>query len=320
MESKDYSVILGSYKGLHYAEPQIEVTEKQVENVLEQERRKAGKLATVGKTAELGDTVLIDYAGFCDGKQFPGGTSSEPYPLMLGSNSFIPGFEQQLVGVSAGEERDVNVVFPEVYHEPSLAGKPAVFKCKVHAVQQLQYPALSDSFAKDIYHLDSLEALRKAIREDLAAQMQENEMNRIVSTLVHEIVSNSTVILSDSYRKASIEQMEKYFTSQLEMQGGNIEMYCKLSGTSPDELHAQLASQAEDNAKNVAVLHAIAEAENITIGDEELKKELLRMAQAYHMPLSDLKKQISPEQMEEIKNGLCVTKAVDFVMANAIKD
>lgn len=320
METKDYTVILGEYKGLHYTAPQITVTDSQVEQALEQERKNAGKLATIGKAAELGDTVVIDYSGFCEGIQFPGGTSSQPYPLVLGSNSFIPGFEQQLVGAVAGEERDVNVTFPEIYHEPTLAGKPAIFKCKVHAVQQMQYPALGDAFAKEIYHMDSLEALRSAIKDSIVAQMEDQEMNRIVNILVKEIVGRSTITLSEDYLKASTEQMEKYFANQLQMQGASVEMYCQLSNTTSEELHRQLSLQAEDNAKNVAVLNAIAEQESLTIRDEDLKKELLQMAQAYRMPLSELKKQIPTEQIEEIRKGLLVTKAVDFVMEHAVKD
>ena len=320
MENKDFTVVLGQYKGLHYKKPMPGVTEEEVEAALEQERMKCAKPVTVGKAAELGDTVVIDYAGFCGDEQFEGGTSSEPYPLELGSNSFIPGFEEQLVGASAGEDRDVNVTFPEQYHAPNLAGKAAVFKCKVHEVQQKQIPALGDAFAKDNYGIETLAELRTAIEQNIAAQKQAQELNRIIGMLLNEIVSTSSVKISEEYRKASIDQMVQYFASQLQQQGASIQMYCQYNGISEEELHTQLAAQADLNASNVAVLAAIAEEEKLEVTDADVDAELEKMAAQYGMPAAQLKSMIPAEQIEEMKNGLRTTKAVDFIMKNAVAE
>ena len=320
MQNNQFSVTLGNYKGLHYSIPEAEISDKEVEEVLVQERNSAAKLVTVGKAAELGDTVVIDYAGFCDGKQFEGGTSNEPYPLELGSHSFIPGFEEQLVGAIAGEKRDVNVTFPEQYHAPDLAGKEAVFKCMVHAVQQNELPALSDAFAKEHYNLETLDDLRKVIREDLQAEKKAQEMNKAINTLIRSIVDGSEIKLTDAFLTECIDQMMSYMNAQLQQQGADIATYCQFTGITEEKLREQVAVEAETNGRTVAVLAAIAEEEQLEVTDEDIESELTRMAGQYGMQLDQLKSMIPAEQIEDMKNGIRTTKAVDFVMQNAIAD
>lgn len=320
MDHKEFTVNPGQYKGLHYTTAKVSVSDAEVEQILAQERSKHAKMVEVGKAAQRGDTVVIDYAGFCDGEQFPGGTSNQPYPLVLGSNSFIPGFEDQLIGAVAGEERDVNVTFPAVYHEPKLAGKPAVFKCKVHAVQQKEIPALGDSFAKEFYGFDTLEELRNAIREDVEGQKKQGEMNQAVNMLIGQIVGSSEITLSDEFMQESIEQMRQYISGQLAQQGASIEMFAQSRGMSMDEFEAQLKEQAENNGKVVAVLTTIAETEGLSVSDEEIEAEIDRMAAGYGIDPAQLREMTGPEQREQMAKGMLTTKAVDFILANAVED
>lgn len=320
MEEKVFNVVLGEYKGLHYTAPQVSVADAEVENALKQEQRKAAKMVTVGKAAEKGDTVMIDYAGFCEGVQFPGGTSSEPYGLVLGSNSFIPGFEDQLIGAVAGEERDVNVTFPKVYHEPSLAGKPAVFKCKVHAVQQKEIPALGDAFAQEHFGMSTLQELRDAIGQSIRGQKQAQAMQRVFDGMLQEIVKNSEITLSEAYRAESLAQMEQYYSAQLQQQGASIEMYCKYNGITPEQFREQLSAQADANAKNVAVLATVAETEGLQVSDEDFEAYLQQMAMQYRVSPEQFKARLNEAQLEDIRKGLRTNVAVDFILQNAIAD
>jgi len=320
MDYKDFTVVPGEYKGLHYTTAKVSASDSEVESVLGQERNKHAKMVDVGKAAQKGDTVVIDYAGFCDGNQFPGGTSNQPYPLVLGSNSFIPGFEEQLIGAEAGDEREVNVTFPAVYHEPSLAGKPAVFKCKVHAVQQMELPALGDAFAKEFYGMETLEELRAAIRADIEGQKKQGEMNKAVNMLLGQIIEASEITFSDEFMNESIAQMRQYISGQLAQQGATIEMFAQSRGMSMEDFELQLKEQALNNGKAVAVLTAIADLEDLQVSEEEINSELANMAAAYGIDAAQLREMSSPEQLDSMTKGMRTTKAVDFILANATED
>ena len=319
MKDERFEVTLGTYKGLHYKQEDITVTDAEVEDALERERRQGGALVTVGKAAEKGDTVVIDYAGFCEGKQFQGGTSREPYPLVLGSGSFIPGFEEQLIGARAGDERDVNVTFPAVYHEPSLAGKPAVFHCKVHAVQQKQTPAFGDEFAKG-YGCADMAELREKMKANLTEQKRSQAADRALNELLGVILANSTVKLSDAFLKENQEQMFKYFVNSLQQQGANLQMYAQYTGYSEEELKAQIYAQAVGNANSIAILSAIAEEEQIEVTDAEVDAELGRMAQAYGMNKEQLKALTADKELTDLRSGIRTTKAMTFIMDHAVAD
>lgn len=317
--AKDFSVIPGIYRCLHYEKPNIEVTAREVNDALEAERRSAAQLVNIGKTAEKGDYALIDYAGFCDGVQFEGGTSSEPYALQLGSNSFIPGFEEQLVGTKAGDEVEVKVTFPEVYHSADLAGKDAIFKCKVHAVQQMEIPALGDEFAKK-YGLQTMAQLREAVKNSIRDQKEQEAQNRIMNQLLAKVISESTISLSDEFLERNRQQMLEYFTNQFAQQGLTMELYAQFTGMTVDQLKAEIFANAEKNAQSVAVLSTIAEMEKLEVSDSELDAQISQMAAAYGRTAEEIKAAISEAELAEIRRGICTSKAMDFIMSSAVAE
>lgn len=309
-------VKLGDYKGLEGEELETDVTDEDVEQELKtiQERQAELVVKEEGK-AEEGDTVVIDFEGFSDGEPFEGG-KSENYALELGSGSFIPGFEEQLVGVESGEEKDVELTFPEEYHAEELAGKPAVFKVKVHEIKTRELPELDDEFAKDVdEEVETLDEFKASIRKRLEESKQQEADQKLRNSLVEKATENADIDLPDVMIDSELKNMMGEFEQRLQMQGMNLDMYFQFSGQDEEDLKAQMKKDAEQRVRMNLTLEAIAEKEELEASDEDVNKELQKMADMYNMSIDDVKGAFGGN-MDNLKGDLKVQKAVDFLVEN----
>ena len=305
------------YKGVKVAKVEHNITDEDVDKELEALRKRNSRLVLVDRPAQNGDTVLIDYAGFVGDEQFEGGTA-ERQPLTLGSNSFIPGFEEQLVGAAAGEEREVKVTFPEEYHSADLAGKEAVFKCKVHEIKEMEMPELNDEFAKDVSEFDTLEELKKDSREKLektAASRAEYELKNAVIEKVYEA---NEIEIPDVMVEDQIDEMTQEFDQQLRYQGLDLQKYFEYVQKDPKEFRNELREDAHKKVRTRLVVEAVADAEKLEASDEDIEAELKAMADQYKMEVDRLKGMLKPENYGMIEQDIKMRKAVDFMFENAI--
>lgn len=312
MNQDKFTVVLGDYKNVERPHLDATVTEEEIMSVLNHELQKHVAMETVDAPAQNGDTVVIDFAGFLGDEQFEGGTS-EGYSLKLGSGSFIPGFEEQLIGAKAGDEVDVNVSFPENYHAANLAGKPVVFKCKVHAVQQERKAELNDAFVQKTYNIPSVDALKNVIRTNIQSQKLQQNTAKVQQAVLMQIIEKSEITVSEEFINDSIEELLGFFQQNLAQQGVSLEQYCQMSGMTLKIMREQLRPQAVDRAKGAAVLTAIAEAEGLDVSDEEYASELEAMAQAYQMPVEALKAQLPENARQEITANMLINRAMALI-------
>ncbi|MED1129843.1 trigger factor [Bacillus paralicheniformis] len=308
-------VKLGEYKGLGIEKDDTAVTDEDVQNELKslQERQAELVVKEDGKVEE-GDTVVLDFEGFVDGEAFEGG-KAENYSLEVGSGSFIPGFEDQLVGLEAGAEKDVEVTFPEEYHAEELAGKPAVFKVKIHEIKAKELPELNDEFAKDVdEEVETLAELTEKTKKRLE-EAKENEVDaKLREELVVKAAENAEADIPQAMIDTELDRMMKEFEQRLQMQGMNLELYFQFSGQDENALKEQMKEDAEKRVKSNLTLEAIAKAENLQVTDEEVEEELSKMAEAYNMPVENIKQAIG--STEGMKEDLKVRKAIDFLVEN----
>lgn len=312
-------VQLGDYKGLEVEELDTTVTDEDVELELKRLQEKHADLVVVEEgTVEKGDTAVIDFEGFVDGVAFEGG-KGENYSLEIGSGSFIPGFEDQLVGVKSGEEKDVEVMFPEEYHAPDLAGKPAVFKVKVHDIKRKELPALDDEFAKDVNEeVETLDELKKNIKEKMTTDKETDADHQKRDTLVEKAAENATIELPEAMVTTEVDRMLEEFGQRLQAQGMSLDMYFQFSGTDENGMREQFKSDAEKRVRINLTLEAIAEAEKLEVTDEEVEAELEKMADLYKRSVDELKQILAMQGgIEAMKGDLKVRKAVDFLVENS---
>lgn len=283
-------VKLGEYKGLEVEKVDTEVTDEDVENELKElQKRHAELVVKEDEAAAEGDTVVIDFEGFVDGEAFEGG-KAENHSLELGSGSFIPGFEEQLIGVKAGEEKEVNVTFPEEYHAEELAGKDAVFKVKVHEVKSLELPELDDEFAVDVDdEVETLDALREKIKNRLKESKEHEAKHTIENAVIEQAAENAEIDVPEVMIENEIDRMMKEFEQRLQAQGLNLDLYKQFSGQDESELKEQMKADAEKRVRVSLTLEAIAKAENIEVTDEEVEKELEKMSETYNLPVDQIK-------------------------------
>jgi len=309
-------VKLGDYKGLEVEAVNTEVTEEDVNNELARMQQRFAELVVKeeGK-AELGDTVVIDFEGFVDGEAFEGG-KAENYSLELGSNSFIPGFEDQVVGLEAGQEKDIEVSFPEEYHAAELAGKPAVFKIKLHEMKTKQLPELDDEFAKDAdEEVETLAELKEKTKKSLEESKKQEAENAVREAVVEKATANAEVEIPEVMVENELDQMLKEFEQRLQMQGMNLELYFQFSGQDEAALKGQMKEDAEKRVRTNLVLEAIVKAENINVTDEEVDAEIAKMAEMYQMEVDHIKAALG--SLEGIKADMNIRKAVDFLVENS---
>ncbi len=309
-------VKLGEYKGLEVEKVETEVTAEDVEAELTSLQEKQAELAVKeeGK-AEEGNTVTMDFEGFVDGEAFEGG-QAENYSLELGSGQFIPGFEEQLVGVTTGEEKEVEVSFPEEYHAAELAGKPATFKVKVHEIKAKELPALDDEFAKDAdEEVETLAELKEKIENRLQESKKNEAETAVRETLVNKASDNAEVEIPEVMVKAEVDRMMQEFEQRLQMQGMNLDLYFQFSGQTEEDLRGQMTEDAGKRVRTNLTLEAIAAAENLEVTDAEAEEEVNKMAEQYNMSADNIKQALGG--LDTLKADLKVRKAVEFLVDNS---
>jgi trigger factor len=312
-------VSLGKYKGVSVTKQEpVEATDEEVENELKRQQDANGKIEDVtDRPVAGGDMIKLDFAGSVDGVAFDGGTATD-YDLTVGSHSFIPGFEEQLVGMNIGEEKDVEVTFPEDYHEESLAGKPAVFHCKVNSIKSKVLPDLNDAFADEVSEFSTLEEYKADIRKNIEARKAEEQKNAKQSEAVAAAVEDAKIDIPEAMLRTQQENLASEFAQNMQYQGMQLEMYLQYTGQTREQFLEQLKPQAEQRIRNSLVLEAIADAENIEVTEEDLEKEYQKLADRYHAPLENVKKIFEADEMkEDMKKDVRIGKAADFVTENA---
>ena len=307
-------VTLGQYKGLEVPKREVKVEESEVDAEVNRMAERNARIETVDRAAANGDTVVIDFEGFVDDKPFQGG-KAEDYSLTLGSGSFIPGFEDALVGAVAGEERDVNVTFPEDYSAKELAGKPAVFKCKVHEVKESIKPELDDEFAKDVSEFDTLDALKDDIRTRFTKSRTEQNERAFESAAVQMAAANMTCNIPACMIDEQVDHQIEQFAYQLQSQGMKMEDYVKMVGGDLSSLRASMRPMAEQTVRSDILLSEIAHAENLEVTDEEDEEELKKLAEQYQMELDKVK---SAVDTAAVKSDLMGRKAAKLITDSAV--
>ncbi len=303
-------VAIGEYKGLQVEKTIAEVSDADVDAELERMAKRVARTETVERAAKEGDTVVIDFEGFIDGVAFEGGKGSD-HRLTLGSGEFIPGFEEQLVGKSAGEACDVQVSFPEEYHAEELKGKAAVFKCTVHSVQETVIPTLDDEFAKDVSETcETLDALKQEIRDKQMATREEQADHELEEKLLDGVLATLEAEIPDVMVEAQIDTIMQDFSYRIQMQGISLEHYAKMNGMDLTAMRGMFRDQAERQVKVRLSLQKIGELENIVIEDDCLDEEYQNMADSYGLEVEKVRAAIQPETL---KGDLRLTRALDAV-------
>lgn len=297
----------------------MEVTDEEVQAEVDKEREQNSRVIDVDDRAvEMGDIVKLDYEGFVDDVPFAGG-KGENHELVIGSGSFIPGFEDQLVGAVIDEEKEVHVTFPEEYHAKELAGKAAVFKCTVHEIKVKELPEADDDFAQDVSDFDTMEEYKADIRTKLTERKEKEAKSAKEIAVVEKIVENAQMDIPDPMVDSQVRQMADEFAQRVQSQGLTVDQYFQFTGMTAEKLFAQMRPDALKRIQNSLVLEAVAKAENVQIDDERLEEELKRMAEAYGMELDKLKEAISEDTKDQIRKDLAVQAAVDLVRDAAVE-
>ena len=310
-------VTLGQYKGLEVDKQTAEVTDEEVEAELKKAQEQNAREITVeDRAVKEGDVITLNYAGTVDGVPFDGGTAQNQ-KLEIGSHSFIDTFEDQLVGLNIGDEKDVEVTFPEEYHAPELSGKEAVFHVKVLGITEKQLPAIDDDFAQDTTEFDSLEEYKADIRAKLLEGKEERAKVAMQDALVEKAIEGAQMDIPDAMIDSQVEQMVEEFTQRVTYQGLSFEQYLQFTGQDPAAFTENMRPEAVKRIQSTLVLEAIAAAEAIEATDEDLHKEFERMAAMYQMDAAQVEGFMPPEQKESMKKDLAVQKAVDFLLEQA---
>ncbi len=294
-------VSIRQYKGLEAVKTDSEVTDDEVRNEIEVVRNKNSRLVTIDdRAAAVSDTAVIDFEGFLDGVPFEGG-KAEKYSLKLGSCSFIPGFEEQVVGMNIGEEKEINVTFPENY-TPELAGKAVVFKVKLHEIKETHFPELDDEFAKDVSEFDTLEEYRNSVRESIAARKAEEANTGFRAALLEKLVENLEADIPDVMIEEQLEKLASDYSMKMQAQGFSLDDYLKMTGMKSEDFLNNLKPSAENQVKANLAFKKIIELEGIAATDEEVEDEYKKLAEQYKMDIQRIKAALSPEQMKEDLN------------------
>ena len=312
-------VTLGEYKGLEVPKADLTVTEEEIEAELKKEQEKNGRTIDVeDRPAQMGDTVTIDFEGSVDGVPFVGGAGKD-YPLTLGSNTFIPGFEEQLAGVKLEEEVDVNVTFPEDYNAEELKGKAAVFKCTIHKIETKELPELDDDFAKDVSEFDTLDEYKADVKANLEKKKEADAKRAKEDAAVEKAVANASMEIPDAMVKSQAAQMVDNFVRRLQAQGMSMEQYMQYTGQTLEQMQDQMKPQATKQIQTRLVLEKVAEVENIEASEEKIDGEIQEMAKMYNMEADKLKELLGDFEKEQMKKDLAVQEAVTFLADHAVE-
>ncbi len=308
-------VTLGEYKGLEVTKLDETVTDEEIEEQLLSQQTRLAELVVKEDAIVNGDTAVIDFEGFVDGVAFEGGAGSD-YPLEIGSNSFIPGFEEQLVGVKAGDTKDVEVTFPEEYHAAELAGKAATFKVTVKEVKGKELPELNDEFAKEMdSEVEGIDALREKLKEKTAEEKKQQAAQSLRDDLVEAAANNATIDIPEAMIETETDRMLQEFGQRLEQQGMNLDLYYQFSGQDEAALRTQMAEDAKNRVKVSLTLEAIAEQENLQASEEDVNAELEKMSAQFNMSAEDIKRALGGTEV--LANDLRFQKTVEFLVDNA---
>ena len=313
------AVTLGEYKGIQVEKAPIEVTDEEIEAQVNKEREANSRTVTVeDRAVQKGDIATIDFEGFVDGVAFDGG-KGENYDLEIGSNTFIPGFEDQLVGAEIGKELDVNVTFPEEYGAKELAGKEAVFKCKVNGIKVKERPEADDEFAQEVSEFDTLDEYKADIKAKLLKDKEDEAKRAKEDAVIGKIVENATMDIPDAMVEYQTQQMLDDFGLRMQSQGLSLEQYFQFTGMTEADYKEQMKPRALQNIQSRLVLEAVAEAEKLEATEEDLEKEYAKMAEQYKLDVDKVKEIFGEYQKEELKKDIVIQKAAELVSEAAVE-
>lgn len=312
-------VTLGEYKGLEVEKKTAEVTDEELNAEIDRVRESNSRIITVeDRSVQDGDMTTIDFEGFVDGEPFEGG-KGEDYPLTIGSHSFIDNFEEQLIGKNIGEEAEIHVTFPEQYQAEELQGKPAMFKVTVKEIKMKELPELDDDFAQDVSEFDTVDEYKDDLKAKLLENKEEALKREKEEEIVNKIVENSEMEIPEQMVETQVRQMTQEFQQRIQSQGLSLQQYMQFTGMTPQSLTEELKPQALKRIQSRLVLEAVAEAENITASDEDIDKEIEKIASMYNFEAEEMKKTMGEEEREQVAMDLAVQKAVELVVDAAVE-
>lgn len=312
-------VTLGDYKGLKVDKVSTRVTQKEVDEEIEKEReRNARTIEVTDRAVQDKDEVTLDFEGFVDGVAFEGG-KGEDYPLTIGSESFIPGFEEQLIGAEIDKEVEVNVTFPKEYHSEELAGKDATFKCTVHTIKAKELPELDDEFASEVSECETMDAYRAEVKKNIKERKERTGKEKKENQAVDQAIENAQMDIPEAMIEFQVRQMADDFARRIQQQGLTVEQYFQFTGMTAEKMMEEMRPQAEKSIKTRLVLEAIVKAENIEVSDERVEEELTKMAEAYQMEVEKLKEFMGENEKKQIKEDLAVQEAITLLVNESVE-
>ena len=312
-------VTLGDYKGLKVDKVSTRVTQKEVDEEIEKEReRNARTIEVTDRAVQDKDEVTLDFEGFVDGVAFEGG-KGEDYPLTIGSGSFIPGFEEQLIGAEIDKEVEVNVTFPKEYHSEELAGKDATFKCTVHTITAKELPELDDEFASEVSECETMDAYRAEVKKNIKERKERTGKEKKENQAVDQAIENAQMDIPEAMIEFQVRQMADDFARRIQQQGLTVEQYFQFTGMTAEKMLEEMRPQAEKSIKTRLVLEAIVKAENIEVSDERVEEELTKMAEAYQMEVEKLKEFMGENEKKQIKEDLAVQEAITLLVNESVE-
>ncbi|MDU2211360.1 MAG: trigger factor, partial [Eubacterium sp.] len=312
-------VELGTYKGVEVEKADTEVTDADVEEELKKVQEQNSRTVTVeDRAVKDGDMTVIDFEGFVDGVAFEGG-KGENYPLTIGSHSFIDNFEEQLIGMNIGEEKEINVTFPEEYHAEELKGKPATFKVSVKEIKEKQLPELDDDFAQDVSDFDTLAEYKEDLKKTISVRKENEAKAKKEDEAIAKIVETSKMDIPEAMINTQVNRMVEDFAQRLQQQGLSIDQYFQYTGMTADKIVEEMKPEAVKRIQTRLVLEAVAKAEDIQVSDEEFDAELQKMADMYKMELSQIKEFMGEFEVKQIRSDIAIQKAVDLIVNSTVE-
>ena len=312
-------VELGQYKGVEVTKADIEATDADVEEELKRvQDQNSRTVAVTDRAVKDGDNTVIDFEGFVDGVAFEGGKGTD-YPLTIGSHSFIDTFEDQIIGMNIGDEKEINVTFPEEYHVDDLKGKPAMFKVSVKEIKEKQLPELNDEFAQDVSDFDTLAEYKDDLKNKIADRKSREAKAKQEDEAIAKIIESSKMDIPDAMVDTQVNRMVEDFAQRLQQQGLSVEQYFQYTGMTADKIMEEMKPEAVKRIQSRLVLEAVVKAENIETSDEEFEAELKKMAEAYKMELDQIKEFMGDYEKKQIKEDLAIQKAVDVIVGSVVE-
>ena len=312
-------VELGEYKGVEVTKADAEVTDADVEEELKKVQDQNSRTVSVeDRAVKDGDMTVIDFEGFIDGEAFDGG-KGENYPLTIGSHSFIDTFEEQMIGMNIGEEKELNVTFPEDYHAENLKGKPATFKVTVKEIKEKQLPELDDDFAQDVSDFDTLAEYKDDLKKKIAERKESEAKAKKESEAIEKVVEAAKMDIPQAMIDTQVNRMLEDFAMRLQQQGLSVEQYFQYTGMTADKIMEEMKPEAVKRIQNSLVLEAVAKAENIEVSEEEFEAELQKMADMYKMEIEKIKEFMQDAEAKQMKDDIAIQKAVELIVSSAVE-